>query len=96
MTKHKGFSTVPMYGGITTMLETAPSSIDEALKIGGMDWETLETPNAFRDRDGEYKMSPNKKSLVRSDTNELMEVVNLEWGVLQKREAFNLFQPLID
>jgi phage/plasmid-like protein (TIGR03299 family) len=96
MTKHIGFSTLPMYGGITTMLETAPTSIDEALRIGGMDWNTLETANAYMGKDGNVKISPGLKSLVRSDNNTLMEVVPLDWQVLQNIDAFQLFQPLID
>lgn len=96
MPKHQGFSTQPMYGGITTMLDKPPKSIDAALKIGGMDWRTIATANAYVSLEGEIKISPNRKSLLRSDTGNLMEIVPLEWPILQNTEAFRLFQPLID
>lgn len=87
---------MPMHGGITTMLDRPPSTIAEALAIGGMDWETIEKPSAHLDLQNNIVLSPDYKALLRSDTGNLIEVVPKTWEVLQNSQAFRLFQPLID
>ena len=91
-----GFSTKKMWHGLGNILETAPTSIDDAMFQGGMLWDVLEVPNMYLDPLGNVRLSPGLKSLIRSDNNELLSVQAESWTVVQNRDAFRFFEPFMN
>ena len=94
-TRNYGFSTVPMWDNLGVILDAPPSSIEEAMKLGGMDWEVLEKPSMYLDHKDETRLSPGVKALVRSDNGEQLSIQNLSWNVVQNKRAFQVLEPMI-
>jgi phage/plasmid-like protein (TIGR03299 family) len=91
-----GFSTSRMWHGLGNIVKEAPTSIDEALKLGGMDWEVIERPATYLGIDNQLHLADGLKALVRFDNNQLLSMQNTSWEVVQNRAAFSFFEPLIE
>lgn len=91
-----GFSTVPMWHGLGNIIDTAPTSMSQALKLGGMDWEVIERPAMFLGTDNQLHLAEGLKALVRSDNGELLSMQNNSWEVVQNQAAFAFFEPLVN
>ena len=95
--------------GLATVMENNPS-IDDALKLAGLDWE-IEAIPLIGTRQGElvgiddqgeptYDVSqievPSHRAVIRKDTNAVLGVVSKQWQPYQNAEALEQFRPLVD
>ena len=78
-----------------TVLERPPRSIEEALKIAGLDFEVGLKQVYFHDG---YSMNeiPGCQASYRQDNGEVLGVVRSQYRPLQNRDAFRVLQPLLD
>src|SRR5580765_5907477 len=74
-------------------------SIDEAIKIAGLDW-TVETQPVYVDGyDNGVKFAQaitSHKAIVRKDTRQVLGVVGNRYTPLQNRDQFDWFKPYLD
>ena len=77
--------------GLGVVVETAPT-IEEAITLANLGW-TVE-PKEIKTADGIN--IPNKKALMRSDTNDCLGVVGSGYNILQNTEAFKFFEPFVE
>ena len=77
--------------GLGVVVETAPT-IEEAITLANLGW-TVE-PKEIKTVDGIN--IPNKKALMRSDTNDCLGVVGSGYNILQNTEAFKFFEPFVE
>ena len=79
--------------GLGTVLENAPS-IEEGIKIAGLDWKVSLRPAVTNDEDNIEIQT--HKIVVREDNKQPLGVVGSNYTLLQNSEAFNFFQPFIE
>lgn len=73
-----------------------PPTIQEALKLSGLNWTVKKEPTYFYPNDGVDTKPTNHFVTVREDTHQVLGHVSEKYGVLQNNEAFQPFEPLID
>lgn len=81
---------VPWHG-LGVKLEEPPT-IEEALKIGGLDWRVDRKPLVIQGTD----QLVSHYATVRSTDQSVLGVVGNTYSVLQNEDAFQWFQPLVD
>jgi len=72
-----------------------PQTAAEAIEIAGLDWSVVEQSTFTRDLDGTMREVPFKNTLVRSDSREILSVMNKTYTPLQNRDAFQFFDEVI-
>lgn len=77
---------------VVTTFHSKPSSMAEAMRTAGLDWEVKSEP-LFRGDNG--KESTIANSFYRSDTKDELHVAAKGWTPLQNRDAFAWFDPFI-
>lgn len=91
------FVNTAAWHGLGTVLN-APPSVDEGLRLAGLDWDVLDTPIQAEvlTEDG-FTIIPieGKKALIRSTDKRVLGVVSDKYTTVQNREAFGFFDPLI-
>jgi phage/plasmid-like protein (TIGR03299 family) len=91
--------------GLGLVIDTAPSTTAEAMRLAGMDWTVLQKP-VYRDVHGSslppekdgyrlVEVDPDWKRIVRSDNNFQLQVCKKDWTPVQNSQAFEWFDPLI-
>lgn len=90
---------VPWHG-LGTILENAPRTVQEALTAAQLDWEVGLKP-VFCADGSTYCEVPNYKAIVRLDQwgkqgCRPFALVGNDYKVLQNREAFEFFEPLVE
>jgi phage/plasmid-like protein (TIGR03299 family) len=85
-----------------TVLHDAPS-LDEALRLGGLDFEVEVRPLFTRPRPkggspeaAEYRQVENACATVRTDREEVLGIVSQRYQPLQNRDAFEVLEPQLD
>ena len=78
------------------VLDSPPTS-EEAIKAAGMDWDVLKLQLFYTPGYGSYSMHPaeNAFGLFRETDNKLFGVVSEDYTVVQNRESFAFFDPLV-
>lgn len=70
-------------------------SIEDAIRLGDMEWEVVQTPALIRLADGNILETPMKVN-VRSDNNAFLGVVSDRYQTVQNRDAFSFLSYLAD
>ena len=89
---------VPWHG-LGTQLETAPATAADAIRAAHLDWEVGLKP-VYCMEGGVYYKIPGKRAIVRLDKwgqpdCQPFALVGDDYQVLQNREAFSFFDPII-
>jgi phage/plasmid-like protein (TIGR03299 family) len=81
----------PAWHGLGKVLNR-PFTAEEALREGGLDFDVTKTKLVT-----ETGISvPRHFATVRQDTQQILGVVGMDYKVVQNRECFNFFDPIID
>ena len=78
------------------VLETPPSSISEALKLAGLDFEVELTPLYHRGTSDSNTQINDFMAVRRTDVGKVLGIVGPRYTPLQNRDAFKILEPLID
>ena len=78
------------------VLETPPSSISEALKLAGLDFDVELTPLYHRGTSDSYAGIDDFTAVRRTDVGKVLGVVGSHYTPLQNRDAFRILEPLLD
>jgi phage/plasmid-like protein (TIGR03299 family) len=85
-----------------TLLDAAPS-LEDALRLGGLDFEVevrplFTCPRApdYAPAVAEYRQVENACATVRTDRDEVLGIVSQRYQPLQNRDAFVVLEPLLD
>lgn len=81
----------PAWHRLGVVLEQPPS-IDDAIRLAGLDWEVRLAPLALAE-DGR---AVSHRATVRGSDNAILGVVGPGYVPLQNRDAFGWFQPFVD
>ena len=84
------FAGATPWHGLGTEIDDATTFWD-AFKMAGLDWE-VQTEPLFRGDGSEVKA----QASVRQSDNRVLGVVGPRWTPLQNRDAFEVFEPLVD
>ena len=84
------FAGATPWHGLGTEIDDATNFWD-AFKMAGLDWE-VQTEPLFRGDGSEVKA----QASVRQSDNRVLGVVGPRWTPLQNRDAFEVFEPLVD
>ena len=84
------FAGATPWHGLGTEIDNATNFWD-AFQLAGLDWE-VETEPVFRKDGSEVKA----QAAVRTSDNRVLGVVGPRWTPLQNRDAFKVFEPLVD
>ena len=84
----------PAWHGLATVLDKAPS-IDEAIRLAGLDWVVADKPIFYELDDGGKRACESHKALVRESDGSVLGVVGKRYEALQNSVAFNFFEPLV-
>src|SRR4051812_11627885 len=81
-----------------TMPDDSPVrySIDDAIRIAGLDWTVETVPLYHTAADGGYTEIAGQFGVRRSDTGAIMGVVGDRYNPLQNRDQFDWFKPFLD
>lgn len=77
--------------GLGTLLATPPTTIAEAIKLAGLDWE-IKVEQCYL-ADG---TPVERKAVLRVTDRAQLGTVGLNWQVVQNAKAFEPFQPFLD
>ena len=90
------FAGATPWHGLGTEIADATNFWD-AFKLAGLDWE-VETEPLYRMGAADQVVGEQVKAqaAVRTSDNKVLGVVGPRWTPLQKRDAFQVFEPLID
>lgn len=69
-------------------------SVDDMLKISGLDWEVVEIPSFIEHK--EVKIATGQKSLVRETDGSILTNVGKGWHPVQNHEAFEFFREYVE
>uniref|UniRef100_A0A6M3IXL3 DUF932 domain-containing protein n=1 Tax=viral metagenome TaxID=1070528 RepID=A0A6M3IXL3_9ZZZZ len=90
--------TIPWHG-LGTILDKPPSVI-EAIQAANLDWEVDLLPLLARTAPKDSPMTRlielPERAVRRTDTGEIFSIVGPTWTPLQNREAFGVFEPLVE
>jgi phage/plasmid-like protein (TIGR03299 family) len=81
--------------GLGNVVETAPQSTAEALKLAGMDWQVQEQPLVTFGAEGIPQSVEGWKALKRSDNGQVLHVARENYTVVQNSEAFSFFDEIL-
>lgn len=89
---------VPWHG-LGAVLDKHPKSIDEAIKLAGLDWEVVQKPVFIEDVTGEkddfvVTEIPNWVANVRTDNGAVLGLVTQKYEVVQNMEAFSFLAAI--
>lgn len=71
-----------------------PPTIDEGLRLAGLDWQVERKDLFFKENDQE--ISVNSKALVRNDTGKVLSVVSNNYTPLQNLASFKFFDKFLE
>jgi phage/plasmid-like protein (TIGR03299 family) len=77
-----------------TVLDQDVLTAEQAVKLGGMDFEVELQPCFYQSTSGEFVKSDTRNWVVRTDTEELYDVVSGDYNVLQYHEAFSFLNEI--
>lgn len=74
----------------------AAMDVEQALKLGGLDWAVEKRPAGYLDSAGRFSTIPDKYAVVRTDTDEWLGQVGKNYKLFQNSEAFAFANGLVD
>lgn len=74
---------------------SSAKSVEDAIRLGDMAWEVVQTPALIRLEDGNLLETPMKVN-VRSDNNAFLGVVSDRYQTVQNKDAFSFLSYLTD
>lgn len=80
--------------GLGKVVHEAPT-IEEGIKLAGLDWTVTPETLYRRDRNGEL-VPVTHRAAVRSDTDDVLGIVGPDWTPLQNLESFKFFDKFLD
>ncbi|MEV7908610.1 DUF932 domain-containing protein, partial [Streptomyces anulatus] len=94
------YSAVPAWHGLGQIIPGGTTSIDEVLRLGGIDWEVArrEVRYSFMLNGEErptLRIAPGHHVTVREDTGEALGVVGRKYTPLQNRRIFEFLEDLV-
>lgn len=84
-----------LWYGVGTKVDQA-MTVEEALVLGGLDWEVEMRPAGFMKSDGRFETIPEKYAVVRKDTDTWMGQVGRNYKLFQNLQAFAFADGLVD
>lgn len=78
-----------------TVLKTAPKTSEEAIVEAGQDWEVHKCPLSAMTEDGTFDYVPTHVLMRRSDNGRQLAVMSKDYEIVQNREAFSFFDPIV-
>jgi phage/plasmid-like protein (TIGR03299 family) len=85
----------PWHGEGTSL--DKPPTIEEALKLSGLNWQVEKLPTFWWTSDTETSYAETGHFItVRMDTNEVLGHVGNRYEILQNVDAFSVFEPMLD
>jgi len=84
-------STQKAWHGLGQIVDN-PMSINEALHLGGLDYEVIKKPLYIDEGNDKIKTHV---ATVRNDTNEILGIVGADYRIIQNSEAFEFFNHLV-
>lgn len=88
------FSTREVPWMILGKLEERPQDMEEAIQLGGMNFDVLKQPAGYRNEHGVWEDAPNRWAVVHGKTGEVFDYVSADYEVLQFRDAFNFMDAV--
>ena len=85
----------PAWHGLGKVLESAPATSKEAIKLAGLDWGVEKRETYWKNESGEFYKIPDRVSLVRTSDQKPLSIVSDHYKVLQNSEAFDFFDPIV-
>lgn len=82
--------------GLGTVLDKAPETSEEAIKLAGLDWIAEKREMFVLDKGGNNVKVPNQFAVVKTDDDSVLGTVGNRYTILQNSEAFQFFDPIID
>ena len=77
------------------VLLDSPPTIEEGIRIAGLDWKVERRPMKYIALDGSMQ-DASTRAVVRRDTGAKLGEVGPAWTPLQNDKAFSFFQPFLD
>lgn len=75
-------------------LEEEAKDMDEAIQLGGMNFDVLKQPAGYRNEHGVWTDAPNRVAVVHGKTGDVFDYVSHDYEVLQYREAFDFMDGI--
>lgn len=75
-------------------LEEEPRDINDAIQLGGMNFDVLRQPAGFRDQHGVWQEATNRFAIVHGKTGEVFDYVSKDYELLQYRDAFEFMDQV--
>jgi len=73
----------------------APATSEEAIVAASMDWDVVTQLIYVQDGNGAYRLVPNKRAIVRQDTQEVFAVMGEGYMPTQNRTCWAMFDEVI-
>lgn len=75
-------------------LEEEPKDMDDAIQLGGMNFDVEKRPAGYMTETGTWQTADNRVAVVHGKTGEVFDYVSHDYEVLQFREAFEFMQAV--
>ncbi len=80
--------------GLGRIINEAPS-IEEAIRLAGLDWNVVKREIYVRDPDGSMVCDKERKAIVRETDGAIFAVLKNNYTPLQNKDAFKFFDPFV-
>jgi phage/plasmid-like protein (TIGR03299 family) len=96
MTKGRAalYSAVPAWHGLGNVIPGGTDSIDDVLKLGGIDFDVVKRPATFP-WEGENRQVADRFVTVRDDTGTGLGTVSNRYQIIQNRDMFTFLESLV-
>jgi phage/plasmid-like protein (TIGR03299 family) len=78
---------------VGTQVEAAVTAT-EAIELAGLDWEVAVRKDGFQTAGGTWRVDPEKRKIVRVDTEQPLGTVSKDYKMLQYSEAFDFMNEI--
>jgi len=75
---------------------TDAHTFQEGFELAGLDWEVETGPLYYFDENNERVLFKKRRRVFRTSDNRTLGSVGPKWTPLQNREAFDIFEPLVE
>lgn len=82
--------------GLGAIIQDYPASVEEGLKLAGLDWEVKMVPLFYGDTREKSKEAEGAVVISRATDNQFFGVTSKKYKILQNREAFSFVDNLMD
>lgn len=90
------YSSVPAWHGLGNIIPGGTNSIDDVLRLGGIDFDVARRPVLYQNElNGPSMIEADHFVTVRTDTGAALGVVGARYTPIQNRESFEFLQDLV-